>query len=293
MTARSGRPGSCSAPTNTPSRPGPTVSSPGGPTGSASNRVIVTATPDIALMKATTLRRSRDGSSTAAGRRSWRPMSSSRGMGRAPPGPGPTPRAVSSFAASWTLPRSCSPRSPATASPAGWSAPAASRSSWCSTGPMSGPGRYARPRPGWCPGPRSGRSPASCWNRPSRRPGGPTCATCGNRRSLAMARVDPGRVLAMLEERVIPTGQGGPSLLDQVAVGLLEDSSREALDAIASDRDPASRDRRYLALFKAASDSKSRSPPRPARASPRRIAARGGSPVIEGGAPRPDRGWLA
>ena len=77
-------------------------------------------------------------------------------------------------------------------------------------------------------------------------------ASGGNKRLAAMARVDPGRVLEMLEERVVAPGQGGQSLLDQVAVGLLEDSPREALDAIASDRDPASRVGAYLALFKAA-----------------------------------------
>jgi protocatechuate 3,4-dioxygenase beta subunit len=68
----------------------------------------------------------------------------------------------------------------------------------------------------------------------------------------AMARVDPGRVLEMLEDRVVPPGQGGQRSLDQVAVGLLEEGPRQALDVIESDQDPASRISGYLALFKAA-----------------------------------------
>jgi hypothetical protein len=68
---------------------------------------------------------------------------------------------------------------------------------------------------------------------------------------LAMARVDPGRVLAMLEERVIPAGQVGQRPLDDLAVGLLEESPRAAFGAIESDRNPASRIGAYLELFRA------------------------------------------
>jgi hypothetical protein len=63
---------------------------------------------------------------------------------------------------------------------------------------------------------------------------------------LAMGRVDPDRVLEMLENRVISQGQG---VLNAAALGLLEAGPHQALQTIEADHDPASRIAGYLALF--------------------------------------------
>ena len=61
----------------------------------------------------------------------------------------------------------------------------------------------------------------------------------------ALARLDPERVLTMLEERVI----GQPRLvLAQVALGQFEDDPRAAIATIESDLDPGSRSWGFLAL---------------------------------------------
>jgi hypothetical protein len=67
----------------------------------------------------------------------------------------------------------------------------------------------------------------------------------------ALARVDPDRVLEMLENRVLPQAAG---VLYQVALGQLEDDPNAAVATIEADRDPAARAEGFLALVDALPD---------------------------------------
>jgi hypothetical protein len=75
----------------------------------------------------------------------------------------------------------------------------------------------------------------------------------------ALARVDPDRVLEMLENRVLPQAA---SVLQQVALAQLEEDPKAAIATIAADRDPDDRAQGFLALADGLSDAQS----------PRRIA---------------------
>ncbi len=74
----------------------------------------------------------------------------------------------------------------------------------------------------------------------------------------ALARVDPDRVLEMLENRVL--SQPGP-VLAQVALGQYEDDPKAAIETIEADRDPSARAEGFLILAEAAADAQGR--PRP------------------------------
>jgi protocatechuate 3,4-dioxygenase beta subunit len=63
---------------------------------------------------------------------------------------------------------------------------------------------------------------------------------------LAMARVDPERLLEMIENRVVAPL---PHLLQAATAGIMEDKPRQAVATVESDRHPASRAGGYLALF--------------------------------------------
>jgi hypothetical protein len=67
----------------------------------------------------------------------------------------------------------------------------------------------------------------------------------------ALARVDPDRVLEMLENRVLPQAT---NVLYQVALGQLEDDPDAAVATIEADRDPANRAEGLLALADALTD---------------------------------------
>jgi len=71
----------------------------------------------------------------------------------------------------------------------------------------------------------------------------------GGRAIPALARIDPGRVLAMIEDRVV-----GADFLQQVALAQYEDDPREAFATIEADLDPGSRARGFLALADALPD---------------------------------------
>lgn len=66
----------------------------------------------------------------------------------------------------------------------------------------------------------------------------------GSRVIPALARVDPDRVLAMIEERVVPPS----TAIVPIALARSEDDPREAIRLIEDDLDPASRARGFLAL---------------------------------------------
>src|SRR5262249_23249245 len=68
----------------------------------------------------------------------------------------------------------------------------------------------------------------------------------------ALARVDPDRVLEMLENRVLT--QPAVEVLDQGALGQLEGDPNEAIATIEADRDPAARAEGFLALADATTD---------------------------------------
>jgi hypothetical protein len=61
----------------------------------------------------------------------------------------------------------------------------------------------------------------------------------------ALARIDPDRVLEMLENRVLPLAA---NVLQQVALAQLEDDPNAAVATIEADRDPAARAEGFLAL---------------------------------------------
>jgi len=67
----------------------------------------------------------------------------------------------------------------------------------------------------------------------------------------ALARIDPGRVLAMIEDRAL---QAPAAALQQVALGQFEDDPGEAFATIEADLDPGSRARGFLALADALPD---------------------------------------
>ena len=71
----------------------------------------------------------------------------------------------------------------------------------------------------------------------------------------ALARVDPERVLEMLENRAVPQAA---NVLCQVALGQLEDDPITAVATIEADRDPAARALGFLALADALTDAQAK-----------------------------------